>query len=122
MNEGRYKETDFGFQSDRENVMRFGLIVVLLAFSATVHASSTLRVGNQVLTAGDSSERVTELLGKPSSKSHKRVSRGRSSGRSSGRVVSKDQGGEQWRYRRDGHVTVVTIVEGRVSDIEDKRL
>jgi len=104
--------------------MRLRLIVVLFAFSATVHASSTLRVGNQVLTAGDSRERVTELLGKPSSKSHKRVSRSRSrsSGRGGVRVVSKDQGGEQWRYRRDGHVTVVTIVDGRVSDIEDDRL
>ncbi len=102
--------------------MRLRLVVVLFAFSATVHASSTLRVGNQVLTAGDSRERVTELLGKPSSKSHKRVSRSRSSGRGGVRVVSKDQGGEQWRYRRDGHVTVVTIVDGRVSDIEDDRL
>ena len=107
--------------------MRRSLIVVLFAFSATVQASSTLRVGNQVLTAGDSSERVTELLGKPSSKSHKRVPRNRGSGRGGVRrggvrVVSKDRGGEQWRYRRDGHVTVVTIVDGRVSDIQDDRL
>jgi Protein of unknown function (DUF2845). len=113
----------FGFnQPAREKVMRRSLIVVLFAFSAAVQASSTLRVGNQVLTAGDSSERVTELLGKPSSKSHKRVPRSRSSGRGGVRVVSKDRGGEQWRYRRDGHVTVVTIVDGRVSDIEDDRL
>lgn len=103
--------------------MRIRLIVVLFAFSAAVQASSTLRVGNQVLTAGDSRERVTELLGKPSSKSHKHASRSRNSGRRGGvRVVSNDQGGEQWRYRRDGHVTVVTIVDGRVSDIEDDRL
>lgn len=103
--------------------MRRSLIVVLFAFSAAVQASSTLRVGNQVLTAGDSSERVTELLGKPSSKSHKRVPRSRGGGRRGGvRVVGKDRGGEQWRYRRDGHVTVVTIVDGRVSDIEDDRL
>ena len=108
--------------------MRIRLIVVLCAFSAVAHASSTLRVGNQVLTAGDSRERVTELLGKPSSKSHKRSSRSsRSSRRSSNRrggvrVLANDQSGEQWRYRRDGHVTVVTIVDGRVSDIEDDRL
>jgi hypothetical protein len=103
--------------------MRIRLIVVLFAFSAAVQASSTLRVGNQVLTAGDSRERVTELLGKPSSKSHKHASRSRSSSRRGGvRIVSNDQGGEQWRYRRDGHVTVVTIVDGRVSDIEDDRL
>jgi hypothetical protein len=105
--------------------MRIGLVVVLFAFSAAAQASSTLRVGNQVLTAGDSRERVTELLGKPSSKSHKRSSRSsrRSSNRRGGvRVLANDQSGEQWRYRRDGHVTVVTIVDGRVSDIEDDRL
>ena len=46
--------------------MRIRLIVALFVFSAAVQASSTLRVGSQVLTAGDSRERVTELLGKPS--------------------------------------------------------
>jgi hypothetical protein len=102
--------------------MRIRLIVVLFVFSATVHASSTLRVGNQVLTVGDSRERVTELLGKPTSKAHKRASRSSGRGRGGVRVVSKDKGGEQWRYRRDGHATVVTIVDGRVSDIEDDRL
>ena len=105
--------------------MRIRLIVALFVFSAAVQASATLRVGNQVLTAGDSRERVTELLGKPSSKSHKHSTRGhssRSSRRGGVRVSSNDQGGEQWHYRRDGHVTVVTIVDGRVSDIEDERL
>lgn len=106
--------------------MRVCLIIALFVFSAAVQASSTLRVGSQVLTAGDSRERVTELLGKPSSKSHKKSAHSRSSSRGSRRggvrVVSKDQGGEQWRYRRDGHVTVVTFVDGRVSDIEDHRL
>ena len=108
--------------------MRIRLIVVLFVFSAAAQATSTLRVGNQVLTAGDSRERVTELLGKPSSKSHKHSTRGhsgggsRSSRRGGVRVSGNDQGGEQWRYRRDGHVTVVTIVDDRVSDIEDERL
>lgn len=102
--------------------MRIRLIVALFAFSAAVQASSTLRVGSQVLTAGDSRERVVELLGKPSSKSHKHASHSNSSHHGGVRVVSNDQGGEQWRYRRDGHVTVVTMVDGRVSDIEDDRL
>ena len=103
--------------------MRICLIIALFVFSAAVQASSTLRVGNQVLTAGDSPERVTELLGKPSSKSHKHSSKSRGSNRRGGvRVVSKDQGGEQWRYRRGDHVTVVTFVDGRISDIEDHRL
>ncbi|WP_426701937.1 DUF2845 domain-containing protein [Rhodanobacter sp. Col0626] len=102
--------------------MHFRLVIALLAFSATVHASSTLRVGNQVLTAGDSQERVTELLGKPSARSHKRDSRSRGSRRGGVRVMSVDRSGEQWRYRHGDHVTVVTIVDGRVSDIEDHRL
>lgn len=102
--------------------MRMCLIIALFVFSAAAQASSTLRVGNQVLTAGDSRERVTELLGKPSSKSHKKSAHSRGSRRGGVRVVSKDQGGEQWRYRRDGRVTVVTFVDGRISDIEDHRL
>lgn len=102
--------------------MRIRLVIALFAFSAAVHASSTLRIGNQVLSAGDSRERVVELLGKPSSKSHARKSRSHGSRRGGVRVVDDKQGGEQWRYRRDGHVTVVTIVDGRVSEIEDRRL
>ncbi len=102
--------------------MRMCLVVALFVFSAVVQASSTLRVGNQVLTAGDSRERVTELLGKPSSKSHKRSSRSHGSRRGGVRVLERNQGGEQWRYRRGDHVTVVTLVDGRVTDIEDHRL
>ena len=37
-------------------------------------------------------------------------------------TVVRNEGGEQWRYRRDGHVTVVTLVDGRVTEIEDDRL
>jgi len=102
--------------------MRICLIVALFVFSAAVQASSTLRVGNQVLTAGDSQERVTDLLGKPSSKSHRRRAHTRGSRRGGVRVIDNNQGGEQWRYRHDGHVTVVTIVDGRVTEIEDHRI
>jgi hypothetical protein len=106
--------------------MHIRLIVALFVLSAAVQASSSLRVGSQVLTIGDSRERVTELLGKPSSKSHKRSSHGRNSSggsrRGGVRVLTKDKDGEQWRYRRDDHMTVVTMVDGRVSDIEDERI
>jgi hypothetical protein len=109
--------------NDREYVMRAMLIAGLFVFSAAVHASSTLRVGSHVLTAGDSMERVTELLGSPSSKTHRSSHSGsRRRGRGT-RVISRDdQSGEQWRYRRGDHVTVVTIVDGQVTDIEDHRL
>ena len=102
--------------------MRMCLVVALFVFSATVHASSTLRVGSQVLTAGDSRERVTELLGKPTSKSHRRRARTSGSRRGGVRVIDHNQGAQQWHYRRDGHVTVVTIIDGRVTEIEDRRL
>lgn len=98
--------------------MRIRVVFALFAFTAAVHASSTLRVGSHVLTAGDSRERVVDLLGKPSSKSHVKQSRRRGGVR----VVDRNEGGERWRYRRNGHVTVVTIVDGRVTDIEDRRL
>ncbi|MFA6229975.1 MAG: DUF2845 domain-containing protein [Rhodanobacter sp.] len=101
--------------------MRIFIILALFFLAAVAQASSTLRVGNQVLTAGDSRERVVELLGKPSSTSHKRKTR--SSGSRRGvRVQAKDQGGEQWRYRRGDHVTVVTMVDGRVTEIDDRRI
>ncbi|MEW5314121.1 MAG: hypothetical protein WDW38_005641 [Sanguina aurantia] len=72
--------------------------------------------------------RVTELLGKPSHKS--RGSRARRSGtRRSSRggsrrviVLTDEARGEKWQYRRDDHVTTVTIVDGKVSDIDDHRI
>lgn len=100
-------------------------ISAALVFSAAVPAVSTLRVGNQVLTAGDSEVRVTELLGKPSHKTRSHSSRSGSSrsSRSRGvRVLSDESRGEKWQYRRDDHVTTVTIVDGKVSDIDDRRL
>ena len=110
----------------KERVMRrlsFGFASLLwLALGVTAHASSTLRVGSQVLTAGDTSERVTALLGRPSSKSHARSKRARSAGRGGVRVLDKRAGGERWHYRHDGHVTVVTIVDGRVVEIDDRRI
>ncbi|CAM5570268.1 DUF2845 domain-containing protein [Rhodanobacter lindaniclasticus] len=94
-------------------------VVLLFTLAAAAQASSTLRVGSQVLVAGDSRERVIELLGKPSSKLHPRKSRGHRRGV---QVIDRNTGGERWRYRRDGHVTVVTIVDGRVTDIDDRKL
>ena len=127
-----------GAQADREQVIRIRLFLALFAFSATAQASSSYRVGNELLTAGDSAVRVTELLGKPSYKSHRGGSRSnshrdgshssahRSSSHSSGRgrgtrVVTDDAPGEQWQYRRDDRVITVTIVDGKVSDIDDRR-
>ncbi|MDE2155681.1 MAG: DUF2845 domain-containing protein [Xanthomonadaceae bacterium] len=102
------------------------LILGLFGLVTTVQASSTLRVGSQVLTAGDSAVRVTELLGKPSYKSHRSGSRGSRSRRSGGRgrrtrVVTDSTQGERWQYRRGDRVIAVTIVDGKVADIDDRR-
>ena len=104
--------------------MRRRMLVALLvwiACSAAAWASSTLRVGSEVLTAGDSRARVTELLGKPSSKLRQRGSHSR--GRRGGvRVITRDSGGsEQWHYLRDGQAITVTLVDGKVSSIDERR-
>lgn len=103
-------------------MLRGLVFIVVLGLMGAAHASSTLRVGSQVLTAGDSQERVLALLGKPSSRTHHQAARSRGGRRGGVRVQSRDQGGEQWHYRRGDHVTVVTIRDGRVGDIEDRRL
>lgn len=86
-------------------------------------ATDTLRVGNRVLVKGDSAATVLALLGKPSHKSHRRATRS-SSGHRRGRQVqavkSNATGGEQWQYRRNGQVIVVTLIDGRVDDIEER--
>ena len=104
--------------------MRIGLIVALLVFSAAVQADSTLRIGSQVLTVGDSAVRVTELLGKPSYKSRSGSSHSssRRGSKKHAKATTDSTTGEHWQYRRDGHATTVTIVDGRVTDIDDHRL
>ncbi|MCW8807573.1 MAG: DUF2845 domain-containing protein [Rhodanobacter sp.] len=102
---------------------RYFLILALCSLAAAVQATSTLRVGTQVLTAGDSALRVTELLGKPTRKSHHSRSRRSSNRRSSrhSRGADAAAGGERWLYRRGDHVTTVTIVDDQVVDIDDRR-
>lgn len=104
---------------------RHGVLVLLLLAFAAHAGSSTLRVGSQVLTVGDSASRVVELLGKPSYKAHKKAAtrsgkvRG---GKKSGRrktFSSRDTGGERWQYRRGNRVTTVIIADGKVIGFED---
>ena len=98
-----------------------GLLACVLSACATgAFASDSLRVGNRVLVVGDSAATVAALLGKPAHKSHQGTSRG--SSRRGKRVRSTSGNavrGEQWQYRRDGRVIVVTLVDGRVSDIDE---
>ncbi|WP_266180617.1 DUF2845 domain-containing protein [Dyella humicola] len=111
---------------DKEVAMRrYGLSALLLVAFAAHAGSSTLRVGNQVLTVGDSASRVVELLGKSSYKSHKKT--GTRSGNARGAKHSgrrktssaRETGGEQWQYRRGDRVTTVLLADGKVVGFED---
>lgn len=88
--------------------MRRFLVVALLALSVCAHAGSTYRVGSEVLTVGDSAARAMQLMGKPDFKE----------------PVESDYGGyqgERWQYARDdGRVVIITIIGGKVSDINDR--
>ncbi len=91
--------------------------VFLFAASAAVHASSMLRVGNQVLSAGDSEERAIDLLGKPSSRSGGRSGSHGHAARNRSAAGGSEQ---QLHFRHDGHYITVTVIDGRVSEIEDR--
>ncbi|KRF01914.1 hypothetical protein ASG87_10435 [Frateuria sp. Soil773] len=94
-----------------------GLVLAGLLAGAAAQASSTLRVGSRVLVAGDSAARAVELLGRPSHVARRRAGR---RGRRGGVAVAVPAG-ERWQYRRGGHTVVLTIVDGAVADIDDRR-
>jgi hypothetical protein len=87
--------------------MRRLFLIPLLMLSLNVFASNTLRVGQQVLSVGDTAVHTIDLLGTPAYKE----------------PVENEFGayqGERWQYSRDkGHVVVVTIIAGKVAAIED---
>jgi hypothetical protein len=87
-----------------------------LAGAGMAQASDSLRVGNRLLMVGDTAAHVQELLGRPSYRTHHRSSKRRSRRSSRGGA-----GGEHWQYRRDGRIIVVTLVDGLVTDIDERR-
>lgn len=111
--------------------MRRYLVLVLLACTFSAHALESLRVGSQLLVVGDSAARVKALLGAPSvhakkgatsgknSSSHKASSKTSSHRKGKQAPSSKTEKGEKWQYLRDGHITTVTIVNGKVAHIDD---
>jgi hypothetical protein len=109
---------------DKEHVMRrYILFTAFLACSTGVHALESLRVGNQVLSVGDSAARVKELMGNPAV--HTKGGSGKSARSSGKKSVGKSkraeakEKGEKWQYRRDGHTTIFTIANGKIAYIED---
>jgi hypothetical protein len=88
--------------------MRRFLVVALLSLSLAAHAASTYRVGSEVLSVGDSAGRAMQLMGSPDIKE----------------PVESDQGGykgERWQYAKDnGGTVIITIINGNVSQIEER--
>ena len=88
--------------------MRRWLLVPLLAISLNVCAAATLRVGQQVLSVGDTASKVITLLGRPDFKV----------------PVENKFGaylGERWQYKREqDQVVTVTVIDGKVADIEER--
>lgn len=88
--------------------MRRLVFTALFLLSASAYAANTYRVGNEVLTVGDSAVRAIQLMGKPDFKE----------------PVESDFGGyqgERLEYARDdGRVVIITIIDGKVADISDR--
>lgn len=98
-----------------------GLAGLLFACAAYAGGGGTLRVGSQVLVAGDSATRVLELLGKPSHRTHAKADKTTSSGRSGRKKGgnSSSSGGEQWQYRQGQRLVTITVADGKVTSIRD---
>ena len=91
--------------------MRRHLILLLLLASIFGHAATSLRVGNKVLTVGDSAARVLQLMGEPSIRAFKQFQVG-------GLPDNQVANGEEWQYLQDGKTIVVTVIGGRVVNFE----
>ncbi|MET0330609.1 MAG: DUF2845 domain-containing protein [Dyella sp.] len=88
--------------------MRRWLLLVLLLLSLSAYAGGTYRIGNQVLTVGDSAARAAELLGQPVYRE----------------PIEDAYGayrGERWQFAYNSTTVVVVIYQGRVASIDELR-
>ena len=80
----------------------------MFQFDAGTYSQTLKAYGSDVLTVGDSAVRAMQLLGKPDFKE----------------PVESGYGGyqgERWQYQRDdGHILTVTVISGKVSEIQDR--
>jgi hypothetical protein len=79
------------------------LILAVLLISTATYAATSLRVGNKVLTVGDSAVRVQQLMGKPTIRTFINNEPG---------ALPHNQlaSGEEWQYAQDGKTIVITII------------
>jgi hypothetical protein len=97
----------------------------LLFCVCNVRAMESIRIGNQLIVVGDSSAKVKEMLGNPSSRSKSSgksaSSKKGSSHRKGGvQVQSNDKTkGEKWVYRRNGHTITFVMADGKVTHVDD---
>lgn len=93
--------------------MRRYAFIGLLLVSVAAQAMPTLRVGDKVLSVGDSAARVQELLGTPAVRTYLHSQDG---------SLPNDQvsRGEQWQYVQDGKTVTVTIINGKATDFESQ--
>jgi hypothetical protein len=105
--------------------MRRYFAIALLFFGCNGYAMESIRVGSQLIVVGDSSAKVKEMLGNPSSRSKsagKSAGSKKGSGHSKGgvKVQSNDKTkGEMWLYRRNGHTITFIMADGKVTHIDD---
>ncbi|GGA42465.1 DUF2845 domain-containing protein [Dyella nitratireducens] len=91
--------------------MRRYLLLGLLLASITAQAATSLRVGDKVLTIGDSAAYVQQLMGPPTVRTYLH----RTDGSLTDDQVSR---GEQWQYVQDNKIEIITIVNGKVTDFQ----
>ena len=107
--------------------MRIRSCLALFLMLALPVRADTLRAGSRVLTTGDSTARVLELLGPPAHKARggtapqKTAAKHRKGGKAGkgSRGANKDvSAGERWQYRLGNRTVTVVLVDGRVTRIE----
>lgn len=93
--------------------MRPYLLLALLLVSVPAFADDSLRVDGRVLSLGDSAAKVQLLLGKP-------IVRTYLEGQDTARTSDQVSGNEQWQYLQEGKTVFITIIDGKVQDIQTK--
>ena len=87
------------------------LLLGLLFASVSVHAATSLRVGDKVLTMGDSAAYVQQLMGPPTVRAFSHRSHG-------GLPDDQVSRGEEWQYVQGNKVEIITIVGGKVTGFQ----